>query len=64
MNIDDIETSDPEDDNLDDDSDKFETDLDEEIRKSKCGISGIFHFCLYLYLYFSFIQSLIPPRKL
>ena len=49
MNIDDIETSDPEDDNFDDDSDKFETDLDEEIRKSKYGITGIFYFCLYLY---------------
>ena len=49
LNIDDIETSDTEDDNFDDDSDKFETDLDEEIRKSKYGISGIFYFCLYLY---------------
>ena len=42
MNRDDIETSDREDDNFDDDSDKFETDLDEEIRKSKYDITGIF----------------------
>ena len=42
MNIDDIETSDQEDDNFDNDSDKFETDLDEEIRKSKYDKTGIF----------------------
>ena len=43
MNRDDIETSDREDDNFDDDSgDIFETDLDEEIRKSKYDITGIF----------------------
>ena len=42
MNIDDIETSDREDDNFDDDSDKFETDLDEEIRKSNYDITGMF----------------------
>ena len=40
MDVDDIETSDEENDNFDDDSDKYETDLDEEIRKSKYGISG------------------------
>ena len=41
MNIDDIETSDREDDNFDDDSDKFETDQDEEIRKSNNDITGM-----------------------
>ena len=55
MNRDDIETSDREDDNFDDDSsDIFETDLDEEIRKSKYDITGIFY--LNVYLYFSFFD--------
>ena len=41
MDRDDVETSDGEDDNsADDSSDKYETDLDEEIIKSKYGISG------------------------
>ena len=40
MDSDDIETSDGDDDNFADDSDKNETDLDEEIRKSKYGGSG------------------------
>ena len=39
MDRDNIEISD-EDDNVDDDSDKYETDMDEEIIKSKYGFSG------------------------
>lgn len=56
MDVDDIETSDEENDNFDDDSDKYETDLDEEIRKSKYGISGK---AIMLLLFF--LHAIIDP---